>query len=140
MAALRLQLLVAMAASDGRVQPVEIDPIAATLDEPGLDVEEAERLAQLLRMLLEAPPLLADVIDRIAVYTPGRAVAEAFVRELVQLAQADDRLDKREEELLRIVCGALGLEPSSVRGGRGRPLDAAERAQLAELLAGSAAA
>lgn len=135
-AALRMQLLVAMAASDGRVLPVEVDRIARTIDDARLDPESTERLEQLLKILLDAPPTLDQVVERIVEQAPKRAVAERLVGELVYVARIDDRLEDEEEELLRLVCGALGIEPGTIHRDRmRRPLDAGERAQLAELLA-----
>jgi uncharacterized membrane protein YebE (DUF533 family) len=134
-AALRLQLLVAMAASDGKVQTIEVDRVAQTIDDAALDEENTHRLEQLLRMLLNAPPSLEQLVERITEQAPKRQVAETLVRELVHVAKADDHLDDSEEALLRLVCGALRLEPSTLSGGRGPSLDARERAQLDALLA-----
>jgi uncharacterized membrane protein YebE (DUF533 family) len=134
-AALRLQLLVAMAASDGKVQTVEVDRVAQTIDHAQLDEEHTKRLEQLLRMLLDAPPSLEQLVERITERNPKRHVAETLVRELVHVAKADDYLDDSEEALLRLVCGALRLEPSTLSGGRGPSLSARERAQLDGLLA-----
>jgi uncharacterized membrane protein YebE (DUF533 family) len=139
--ALRLQLLVAMAASDGKVLPVEIDKIARVIDESRVDAESTERLEQLLRMLLNSPPTIEEVVERIADQSPKRKVAEAFVRELIYLGRLDDVIDEREEEMLRLVCGAFQLQPSTLhRDQRVQPLSARERAQLDELLAAVQAA
>lgn len=133
-AALRMQLLVAMAASDGGVQPVEIDAVARVIDDSSFDEATSERLEQLLRILLEAPPHIEQVVGRIVEQAPNARVAEQLVQELVQLASVDDRLDEREEALLRLLCGAMQLEPSSLHRGRRAPLDARERAELDALL------
>jgi hypothetical protein len=139
--ALRLQLLVAMAASDGKVLPVEVDKIARVIDEARVGAESTERLEQLLRMLLASPPTIEQVVERIAEQSPRRAVAEAFVRELVYVGRLDDVIDDREEEMLRLVCGAFKLQPSTLhRDQRGRPLSPREQAQLDALFAAVQAA
>jgi hypothetical protein len=136
-----MQLLVAMAASDGKVLPVEVDKVARVIDDTRLDAESTQRLEQLLRMLLASPPTIEEVVERIAEQTPKRAVAEAFVRELIYIGRLDDVIDDREEELLRLVCGAFELHPSTLhRNQRVQPLSARERAQLDELLAAVQAA
>jgi tellurite resistance protein len=136
LAALRLQLLVAMAASDGRVLPIEVDKVAGVVDESKLDAESVERLEQLLRMLLDSPPTIEQVIGRIKEQVPQRKVAEELVRELVYVGRLDDVIDDREEDMLRLVCGAFGLQPTTLhRDRRGEPLSARERRQLDELLA-----
>lgn len=140
MAALRLQLLVAMAASDGKVQPVEVDKVARVIDESRLDAESTARLEQLLKIMLDSPPSIEQVIERISEQAPRRRIAEALVRELVYVGRLDDVIDDREEELLRLVCGAFRLEPTTMhRDRRGMPLTPGERAQLARLLADVAA-
>lgn len=141
-AVLRLQLLVAMAAVDDRVLLGEIEFLHAAIDGRGVDAEHQRRLDQLLRMLVEAPPSVEDVIRRIAGRRPKRAVAEALVKELVHLAHDDGVVDETEEELLRLVCGALGVRPISMRRKYARdvPLTDREQARLDSILQDAAAA
>jgi hypothetical protein len=86
--------------------------------------------------MLDSPPAIEQVIERIAEQSPSRAVAEALVRELVYMGRLDDVIDEREEAMLRLVCGAFGLKPITLhRDELGTPLTASERRQLDELLA-----
>ena len=135
-AALRLQLLVAMAAADGRVQLGEMDLLADAVPGPPLDDESRRRLHQLLKMLIEAPPSLEDVVHKIREHAPRRAVAQQLVRELVKIAGSDGSIDDHEEELLRMVCGAMGIPPITMRrhATRERPLTPGEQQRLDALL------
>lgn len=141
-AALRLQLLVAMAAVDDKVQVSEMQLLADAVPGPPLADEPRSRLQDLLRMLVDAPPTIEDVITRIAAHAPKRAVAEQLARELVKVAGVDGHVDDREEELLRMVCGAMGIKPLTMRRhfSRERPLTPREQARLDELLADAARA
>ncbi len=135
-AALRLQLLVAMAAADGKVQLGEMDLLVDAIPGPPVDDDLRVRLRSLLKMLLEAPPTLEEVVTKIAAHCPKRAVAEQLVRELVRVAGNDGSIDEREEDLLRMVCAAMGLKPVTMRRhhSRTRPLTPGEQARLDALL------
>lgn len=135
-AALRLQLLVAMAAVDDRVQVSEMTLLADAVPGPPLPDELHQRLHSLLRMLIAAPPTLESVIGKIAEQKPRRAVAEQLAKELVRVAGIDGTIDDREEELLRMVCGAMGIRPLTMRRhfSRERPLTPREQARLDALL------
>jgi hypothetical protein len=141
-AALRLQLLVAMAAVDERVQMSEIDVLVESIPAGPLSELDQQRLRGLLRMLMEAPPRLEDIIEHIVVHSPRRAVSEQLAKELVYLASVDGHVDDREEELLRLVCGALRIRPLTMRRhlSRERPLTPREQARLDGLLRDAAAA
>jgi hypothetical protein len=132
-----MQLLVAMAAVDDRIQVSEIDVLAESIPGPPMSSDDQDRLQRLLRLLLEAPPRLEDVVRRIARYAPKRAVAEQLARELVHIAGSDGAIDDREEELLRMICGAMNIMPLSMRrhASRERPLTPREQRRLDELLA-----
>lgn len=134
-AALRLQLLVAMADADAALRTAELERVARSIDDSDLHTADIERLEQLLRMLLDAPPDLDAAVARIVEGAPSGPVAEALVRELVEVARVDGHVDLREERLLRLLCGALGLEPATLYAVAPRPLDRFELAQLDELLA-----
>ncbi len=135
-AVLRLQLLVAMAAIDDRVCMGEVDFLHEAIDGRGVDREHQQRLDQLLRLLLDAPPSIEEVVKRIAGRRPRRVVAEALVQELVHLAHDDGQVHVLEEELLRLVCGALGVTPISMRRRYARevPLTPREQERLDEIL------
>ena len=128
-AVLRLQLLVAMAAADDRLMMGEVEFLHEAIDGRGVDLEHQQRLDQLLRMLIDAPPSLEDVVKRIAGRRPRRHVAEALVKELVHLAHADGSIHHFEEELLRLVCGALGVRPITMRRKYARDVPLTEREQ-----------
>ena len=135
-AVLRLQLLVAMAAIDDRVRMGEVEFLHEAIDGRGFDKEHQQRLDQLLRLMLEAPPSVEDVVRRIAGRRPRRVVAETLVRELVHLAHDDGEVHVLEEEMLRLVCGALGVKPISMRRKFARevPLTPREQERLDEIL------
>lgn len=135
-AVLRLQLLVAMAAADDSVRMGEVEFLHEAIDGRGVDAEHQQRLDQLLRLMLEAPPSVEEVIKRIAGRRPRRLVAEALVKELVHLAHDDGEVHVLEEELLRLVCGALGVKPISMRRKYARevPLTPREQERLDEIL------
>lgn len=139
-AALRIQLLVAMAAVDDRMQMSEVELLADSVPGPPMTPEDQARLQRLLRVLLDAPPRLEDVIGRIAEHAPRRAVADQLARELVHLAGIDGTIDDREEELLRMICGAMKIEPLTMRRhiSRERPLTPREQLRLDGLLADTA--
>lgn len=135
-AVLRLQLLVAMAAVDESVRMGEVEFLHAAIDGRGVDHEHQQRLDQLLRLMLEAPPSIEEVVMRIAGRRPRRLVAEALVKELVHLAHDDGEVHVLEEEMLRLVCGALDVAPISMRRKYARevPLTPREQERLDEIL------
>jgi tellurite resistance protein len=135
-AVLRLQLLVAMAAVDDSVRLGEVEFLHEAIDGRGVDREHQQRLDQLLRLMLEAPPSIEDVVKRIGGRRPSRVVAETLVRELVHLAHDDGEVHVLEEEMLRLVCGALGVKPISMRRKYARevPLTPREQERLDEIL------
>jgi uncharacterized tellurite resistance protein B-like protein len=139
-AALRMQLLVAMAASDERVQMGEVDSIAQLVDDMQLRADEVKRLDQLLRMLLEAPPQITDLLEQLVQQMPSRRVAEAFASDLAHIAYADGHIDEREERLLRLLCGAFGIEPRTLHDASPVALADSEREELRVLLASITAA
>ncbi len=140
-AVLRLQLLVAMATADASVRLGEFEFLHDAVDGRGFDAEHQQRLDQLLRLLLETPPTVEDVVRRIAGRRPRRVVAEALVKELVHLAHDDGDIHVLEEELLRLVCGALGVKPISMRRKYAKdvPLTPREQERLDEILRSAAA-
>ncbi|MCW2926057.1 MAG: Tellurite resistance protein TerB [Thermoleophilia bacterium] len=135
LAALRLQLLVAMAASDGRVQMAELDAAARAIDAARVDEPMRERLDQLLRTLVNAPPRIEQIVGRIAACRPSKPIALALITEMTALARLDGHVDAAEERLLRLVCGALGLPPRTLRRRRPAPLTDRELQMLDDLLA-----
>lgn len=141
-AALRLQLLVAMAAVDDKVQMSEMQLLADAVPGPPLPEDLRSRLHSLLRILIDSPPAIEDVVGKIAAHGPKRAVAEQLARELVKVAGVDGHVDDREEELLRMVCAAMGIKPLTMRRhfSRERPLTPREQARLDQLLADAARA
>ncbi len=140
-AVLRLQLLVAMAAVDDSVRMGEVEFLHEAIDGRGIDREHQQRLDQLLRLMLEAPPSIEDVVRRIAGRRPRRVVAEALVKELVHLAHDDGEVHVLEEEMLRLVCGALDVQPISMRRTYARevPLTPREQERLDEILRSASA-
>lgn len=134
LAALRLHLVVGMAAADGEIHDSEVTGLAEVVQR--CDVSDAQRryLEQLLLALTANPPeldqLLRSLVDRIDRPDLGRLLVD----DLVVIAQMDDRIDPREEGLLRLVCGALEIEPVSLYEPHERAGGDASAAELAALV------
>jgi uncharacterized membrane protein YebE (DUF533 family) len=92
-----LYLMAAMAASDGVVDAKErqlLKLCAERWSVPWANVELA---------LSSGPSLFDRLISR------GSAEAESFLRELVQMALVDGKIDRKERKLLEAAAGHLGL-------------------------------
>jgi tellurite resistance protein len=134
LAALHLQMLVAMAAADNELRAVEVEELAHFVERVQLPEADRPRLEKLLRMLIDAPPELEPMLRQLMLYDEGPRVAELFVSDIARLAHADDYIDHREEALLRMVCGAFGLPPRSLHGHETRAASDAETEELRQLV------
>ena len=146
LAALHVQLLVAMAAVDEQVVTSEVDEVLAVLDRTSLDAKQVARLEQLARASLAQPPQLDALMAQLQKIAGRHAVARMVVDDLARVAAADSREDPRETRMLDEVCDALRIdriripiEPASATGGassgrapvRGPRLVARHRARTA---------
>lgn len=123
-----------MAAADGELhdhERVELEEFIETCE-----VTDGQR-AQLVAVfdaLIQTPPaldtLLRALIDRIT----DPALAQLLVDDLVRIAKVDDVVDPREEGLLRMVCGALEIDPVSLYDDHERAAGDASAADLARLV------
>jgi len=134
LAALHLRLLVAMAAADDQLRAVEVEELAKFVEVVQVTPEERVRLQELLRMLVDAPPDVHELLATLIALEEGAAVAEILVNEISSIARVDDYIDHREEALLRLVCGAFGLPPRTLYTGVTRVPTADETAQLRDLV------
>ncbi|MCW2959845.1 MAG: Tellurite resistance protein TerB [Thermoleophilia bacterium] len=134
LAALHLQLMVGMAAADEELRSVEVETLASFIDRSTLRDAELERLEELLRMLVAAPPPLEQLLEQLMQSRHRPKVAAQLVADLASVAHADDFVDPREETLLRLVCGALGVAPATLYQGTARAASDAETEQLRALV------
>jgi len=133
-AALRLHLVVGMAAADGEIHESEVEGLANIV--ATCDVADAQRryLEQLLLVLIANPPELDSLLRALMDRMDRPELAQLLVDDLVVVAQMDDRIDPREEGLLRLVCGALEIDPVSLYEPHERASTDASSHELAELV------
>lgn len=134
LAALHLQMLVAMAAADNQLRASEIEELATFVERVQLPDADRPRLQDLLNLLIDAPPKLDELLRQLVMCSEGPRVAELFVEDLARLAHADDYIDHREEALLRMVCGAFGIAPRSLHGIDVRAASDVETEELRQLV------
>lgn len=134
LAALRLHLVVGMAAADGEIHDTEVTGLAELVQR--CDVSDAQRryLQQLLLALTASPPQLESLLRSLVEHIDSPSLARELVDDLVVIAQMDDRIDPREEGMLRLVCGALELDPVSLYEPHERTGGDASAAELAVLV------
>jgi hypothetical protein len=92
-----LYLMAAMAAADGTVDAAERKLLKMAAERWGVPWANVE-------LALNAGPGLFDKL-----LSRGSAEAEAFLRELVQMALVDGQIDRKERRLLEAAAGHLGL-------------------------------
>ena len=134
LAALRIHLVVGMAAADGVIHDSEVTELAELV--AGCDVSDAQRryLDQLLLALIANPPQLEDLLRRLVDKIEDRELGQMLVDDLVIVAQSDEHIDPREEGMLRLVCGALELDPVSLYEPHERAVGDASAQDLARLV------
>jgi tellurite resistance protein len=134
LAALRLHLVVGMAAADDEIHDDEI--VGMTDFVAACTVTDAQRryLEQLLLALVADPPRLDDLLRRLVDRIADRTLARELVDDLVVIARSDGHVDPREEGMLRLVCGALELDPVSLYDTHERAAGDVHAADLARLV------
>ena len=115
LAALHLELLVAMAAADEQVHSIEIEEVLGFLDRARLGEEDEARLEQLARAAIASPPKLDRLIARIGGFAGKPGLATLLVADLARVAVADARADPREVALMAQVCSALDVDIVEIR-------------------------
>ncbi len=115
LAALHLELLVAMAAVDGDVHGMEVRSVLGFIDRASLAPEDLDRLEQLAQAALDRPPELSVLATQLSRFAGRPALARRIADDLALVAAADSRADPREETLLRFVCEALGVAVVQIR-------------------------
>lgn len=133
-AALRIHLVVGMAAADDELHEDEIAGLTAFVS--SMPVSDAQRryLGQLLGVLLKEPPKLDDLLRSLVERMDRPDLANLLIDDLVVIAQSDDRIDPREEGLMRLVCGALEIPPVSLYEPHERAAGDASATELARLV------
>lgn len=115
LAALHLELLIAMAAVDGDICAIEVDNVLGFIDRTSLVEDDRRRLEELASVGIQRPPRL-DVLGRQLSSFAGRpALARRMAEDLAKVAAADKRADPREETLLRFVCDSLNVPHVPIR-------------------------
>jgi len=122
-----------MAAADEQLRAAEIDRLHRIAERlrPSSDTEH--RLDGLLRILVTAPPTREDMVRRVIAWQDRSSLAMTLARDLASVARADDHLDEREEELLRLLTAAAGFAPATLHAEPAAALTGAEAAKLHRL-------
>ncbi len=115
LAALHLELLVAMAAVDEEVRTIEVEEVLGFLDRARLGTDDQVKLDELARTAVAAPPDLNRLMGRLGKFAQKPALATLLVTDLSRVAAADARADPREVALLDHVCDALQVERVTIR-------------------------
>lgn len=115
LAALHVELLVAMAAVDDEVRTIEVEEVLEFLDRARLGTDDQAKLDQLVRAAVAAPPDLARLTGRLDRFSSKPALARLLVSDLSRVAAADARAEPREVALLDHVCDALQIERVTIR-------------------------
>jgi uncharacterized tellurite resistance protein B-like protein len=115
LADLQLRLLVAMAACDDYISPLESQQIHDYIRRNADSYKEEMRLQALLDQLLNAPPRVEDLLDELGRRAAEGNVGRALTAELAEVAFSDDVVDHREEFLLDLVCDVLGVDAHPLR-------------------------
>ncbi len=136
LAALRLHLVVGMAAADDEIHDDEVTGLADLVDSCDVTPVQRRYLDQLLLALVANPPRLDDLLRRLVdgLHDHVPELAQLLVDDLVAIAHVDGRVDPREEGMLRLVCGALEVEPVSLYEPHERAGADASASELAELV------
>lgn len=134
LAALRMHLKVAMSAADERLHDAEIAELHRFVRTANVSGPERALLSGLLDRLLGAPPSLDAILRSLVERIGDTDLAQLLVGDLVHYARVDDEIDPREEGLLRLVCGALHVEPVSLYGDGERARGDATADELAALV------
>lgn len=114
LAALRIHLVVGMAAADDEIHDDEVGELAELVTRCDVTPHQRRYLDQLLVALVANPPALEDLLRRLVERLEDDALGRMLVDDLVAIAQVDGRIDPREEGMLRLVCGALEIDPVSL--------------------------
>lgn len=133
-AALQLNVLVAMAMADGRLQAIEYDRLVAIADRISSNATR-ERVNELLKLLLQAPPTEEDALRALLIAPGYKGLTRSLVEDIQSVARADDVVDPREERLLRLLSAVGGGVPLTLHPTAAEPLDPADRALVNRIAA-----
>lgn len=115
LADLQLRLLVAMAACDDYISPLESQQISDYIRRNATSDREEERMRDLLKQLLDHPPRVEDLLDELSHHAEQAHFRHMLTAELADVAFSDDVVDHREQFLLDLVCDVLGVDAHPLR-------------------------
>ena len=115
LADLQLRLLVAMAACDDYISPLENQQILGFIRRNAASDQDERRLRAMLDELLATPPRVEDLLEDLARFAERPDFRQSLTAELADVAFSDDVVDHREEFLLDLVCGVLGVDAHPLR-------------------------
>lgn len=134
LAALRIHLVVGMAAADDEIHEDEVTELAELVSRCDVTAHQRRYLDQLLVALVASPPPLEELLRRLVERIDDPALGRLLVDDLVTIAQVDGHIDPREEGMLRLVCGALQIDPVSLYEPHERAGGDASAQELARLV------
>jgi hypothetical protein len=115
LADLQLRLLVAMAACDDYISPLESQQIGDFIRRNAASDRDEERMRDLLKQLLDYPPRVEDLLEELGRHAENGHFRHMLTAELADVAFSDDVIDHREQFLLDLVCGVLGVDAHPLR-------------------------
>jgi len=134
LAALRLHLAVAMAAADGQIEDSELSELRSFAERCNVAGSQRALLTGILNRLLSHPPALDTLLRAIVERIDRPDLARMLVDDLVTIANSDGHIDPREEGVLRLVCGALEIDPVTLYDPPSRSGADVTAAELAALV------
>jgi tellurite resistance protein len=134
LAALRLHLVVGMASADDQIHEDEVSGLTEFVSRCTVSDPQRQYLHRLLVALVAEPPQLEVLLRKLVDRIEDPSLAQLLVDDLVEIAQVDGHVDPREEGLLRLVCGALEIDPVSLYEPHERAAGDASAADLARLV------
>lgn len=111
LAAVRLQLLVAMATVDGRMPICELDMLHNSVEALAIDRQHRVELEELLFDLLDDPPSIGRAARLAAEEAVAREHASTIVKDLLRMALSDGMVQEAERALLTRVQQAFSAAP-----------------------------
>jgi tellurite resistance protein len=134
LAALRLHLAIGMAAADDHLHSNELAAIHELVNHCHVTAQDRSRLRKMTQRLLAQPPDLDSLLRSIIEHADKPGLAQLLIDDVIAVAHIDDMVDPREEGLLRLVCGALGVDPASLYAPEQRAAADVSAEELAQLV------
>jgi uncharacterized tellurite resistance protein B-like protein len=115
---LRVQLLIAMAAVDGRIVREEVQAIDRAIEGAPLPADQRTRLQGIALQLVRTPPRIETLLEPLEAFRADPALARALVTDLARVAAVDLFADPREQALLERICEVVGVDPVAIPAPR----------------------